>query len=508
MTATAAAAAPGSSAVVRDVLERAADPEQWERFERQLRATGYCRRPIRLRGRVDAVDLATGELRTVYSTDREPDETLLTCCGNRREAVCPSCAETYRGDAFQLVAAGMRGGKGVPESVVEHPMLFVTLTAPSFGLVHSRRTDSAGQRAALPAAAQGRGLPRTACGSPAARCTTRTILGSASRCARAALTTTHAVLWNAMAPTLWRYTSNAIPRELARLVGTSERRLRRRVRVSYVKVAEYQRRGALHFHVLVRLDRAQPPGRGREGRAAAGRVHGASCSSEAVRAAVERTSVLSPTPDAERSATRPRRATIRWGPQTEIRPLELDGASAAEAARTAGYIAKYATKSTEVVGGLMHPLDAADLPRLKVRPHARRLVECAWRLGGEPHLEQLRLRRWAHALGFRGHCFTKSRRYSTTFTRLRQARHEHQLRRQHGGEPRDPWGRPVSEGASVERRRWSLAGIGYRTLGDAWLAESGAKRRREERRVAREELGAGPPGPVARSEVRSDRRLP
>ena len=38
------------SALVRDVLERAADPEQWERFERQLRATGYCRRPIRLRG--------------------------------------------------------------------------------------------------------------------------------------------------------------------------------------------------------------------------------------------------------------------------------------------------------------------------------------------------------------------------------------------------------------------------------------------------------------------------
>ena len=159
-----------------------------------------------------------------------------------------------------------------------------------------------------------------------------------------------------------------------------------------------------------------------------------------MRAAVERTEVHSPTPEpGDRDATAAR--VVRWGPQTEIRLLELDGA--AEAARTAGYIAKYATKSTEVVGGLMHPLDAADLPRLKVRPHARRLVECAWKLGGEPHLEELRLRRWAHALGFRGHCFTKSRRYSTTFTRLRQARHEHQLRRQHGGEPRDPWGRPV-----------------------------------------------------------------
>src|SRR5215218_7884591 len=111
-----------ASRIVRDVLERAADPEQWERFERQLRSTGYCRRPVRLSGQVDAIDLATGEVRTTYSTAPEPDETLLKCCGNRREAVCPSCAEVYRGDAFQLVAAGLRGGKGVPETAAEHPI--------------------------------------------------------------------------------------------------------------------------------------------------------------------------------------------------------------------------------------------------------------------------------------------------------------------------------------------------------------------------------------------------
>src|SRR3954470_11046659 len=135
-----AVAIPGRP-VLTDVLERAADPDEWERFERQLRATGYCRQPVRLHGRVDAIDRATGEVVTTYTTEQEPDKTLLKCCGNRREAVCPSCAETYRRDAFQLVAAGMRGGKGVPESVVEHPMLFVTLTAPSFGLVHSQRLD-------------------------------------------------------------------------------------------------------------------------------------------------------------------------------------------------------------------------------------------------------------------------------------------------------------------------------------------------------------------------------
>lgn len=44
--------------------------------------------------------------------------------------MCPSCAEVYRWDAYQLIRAGLAGGKGVPESVAVHPALFVTLTAP------------------------------------------------------------------------------------------------------------------------------------------------------------------------------------------------------------------------------------------------------------------------------------------------------------------------------------------------------------------------------------------
>src|SRR3954463_9759408 len=118
---------PGNAPVLNDVLKRAAAPAPWEGFERHLRGTGYCRRPIRLRGRVDSLDAATGEVVACYSTEHEPDGTLLKCCGNRREAVCPSCARTYRGDAFQLVAAGMRGGKGVPENIGEHPLVFLTL---------------------------------------------------------------------------------------------------------------------------------------------------------------------------------------------------------------------------------------------------------------------------------------------------------------------------------------------------------------------------------------------
>jgi hypothetical protein len=245
--------------------------------------------------------------------------------------------------------------------------------------------------------------------------------------------------------------------------------------VSYVKVAEFQCRGALHFHCVLRLDGIGDDG---ELEAPAAR-HGAQLLIDAATAAVRHVAVLSPAPDeGDRlpGTAAGQSREICWGAQVEVRELDTRGA---DTASCAGYIAKYATKSTEAVGGLMYRLEHGDIERLKVRPHVRRLVECAWRLGGYRHLEPLRLRRWAHQLGFRGHCFTKSRRYSTTFTRLRQARHEHVLQR--NGERLD----------CEQLRRWEYSGSGYKTLGDAWLAESGRKRAFEQRRVAREELRTG-----------------
>src|SRR3954465_15706447 len=245
-----AIAMPVGAPLLDAVLKRAADPDEWERFERQLRSSGYCRQPVRLRGRVDSLDASTGEVVSSYSTEHEPDGTLLKCCGNRREAVCPSCARTYRGDAFQLVAAGMRGGKGVPETVGGHPLVFLTLTAPSFGPVHSRRVVDGKARRCRPRR-NGETCPHgvsLACGDVHDEDDER--LGE-PLCAEC-FDYEHAVLWNALAPELWRYTSNQFPRELARLLGVKQSELA--VRVSYVKVAEFQRRGALHFHCVLRLD--------------------------------------------------------------------------------------------------------------------------------------------------------------------------------------------------------------------------------------------------------------
>lgn len=113
-----------------------ADFRQWER---QLATSGQCSHPIRLRGHIDAVDLATGELAHVYDTAAEHGGVLHVACGNRRESVCPACSAVYKRDARQLVRAGLAGGKGIPATITAHPCVFATLTAPSFGPVHARR---------------------------------------------------------------------------------------------------------------------------------------------------------------------------------------------------------------------------------------------------------------------------------------------------------------------------------------------------------------------------------
>jgi hypothetical protein len=126
--------------VLQEVIDRAGSG--YDRWMEQVAATGYCEHPVRLRGRVEHADPQTGEVRTVYSTEREPDATLLKACGNRRASVCPSCSATYQADQFHLLAAGLRGGKVIPNKVARHPRLFVTLTAPSFGPVHSRKAQN------------------------------------------------------------------------------------------------------------------------------------------------------------------------------------------------------------------------------------------------------------------------------------------------------------------------------------------------------------------------------
>jgi hypothetical protein len=292
------------------------------------------------------------------------------------------------------------------------------------------------------------------------------------------------VLWNALAPELWRRSTIALQRALARLLAIREAELRQLVRVSYAKVAEFQKRGAIHFHAVLRLDAATecrcpaclaPPPEG----------FTAELLEEALRQAA---AITVPCPPLEDDG--PQRYA-RWGEQLEVRNITRDDHGELSAEQVAGYIAKYATKATESFGsGLDRRLTGDDLDHLDQLPaHVAELVRACWELGGRAELAGLRLRAWAHMLGFRGHWSTKSRRYSTTFTVLRRARATFAKRRRaKDGIPLDAWGRAEDDDQVVIVASWTYAGSEYATEGERWLALSAAARAREQRRVAWEEL--------------------
>jgi len=460
----AAAVAPVRAGTVRPAPSR--------RWLEQVLRTGCCAHPVRLQGRTHQVDLATGEVRTVYSSITEPAGTLLVACGNRRASRCPSCAATYRADTYQLIAAGLRGGKGVPATVQAHPMVFATFTAPSFGPVHTRRERDGRPRPCRPrhtrrACPHGRPLTCFTRHGPDDRQLGHALCGGC-------FDYQGQVLWNALAPELWRRTIEYTYRELARLLGLRPAALRCQLRISYAKVAEYQARGAVHYHAVIRLDGV------RADDSAAVVPPPAGCTAGLLETALRAAAARVTAPCPKLGARSPLLA--RWGEQLDVRPVAAtSGALTAE--QVAGYVAKYATKATEVFGpALDRPLKPEEIDELAVSAHVRALLRACWRLGGHPDLAPLRLRRWAHMLGYRGHWSTKSRRYSTTLGRLRCARTEFAERVRRGdGVLLDAWGRELDEAQVVVLKEWTYTGSGYRTVPEALLADQLAAQAREYR---------------------------
>jgi hypothetical protein len=183
----------------------------------------------------------------------------------------------------------------------------------------------------------------------------------------------------------------------------------------------------------------------------------------------------------------------RWGEQLHVRHITRDDGEDDKkllAEQVAGYVAKYATKSTEALGiTLDHPIGEVELEDLDLPAHVVELVRACLELAARPTLAGLRLGRWAHMLGFGGHFSSKSRRYSTTLGALRRARATYAIRRRRGDTlPLDAWGRPEDDQTVIVVASWSYLGSGYQTTGEAWLAASAAARAREARRIAKEEL--------------------
>ena len=440
----AAAIAPepehGSGTVgTADDVTTLADLPAWER---QLSSSGGCSHPVRLQGRVDAVDLVTGESAPVYDTSGEPGGVLHVACGNRRESVCPSCSATYKRDARQLVRAGLVGGKGVPESVAEHPCVFATLTAPSFGPVHSRRERGGKVLPCRPrrdaskrACPHGRDISCPVRHSPDDPRLGRPMCPGCYDYERA-------VLFNAGAGKLWQRFLTYLPRRLARQAGIRVKDARQLVKARFVKVSEYQARGVVHFHAVIRLDAST-----KDEYAPPGPLWTADLLKTAVELAAAQASALFPVGKTGRAVL------LRFGPQTDVRIIRSGTSAVLTRDAVANYIAKYVTKSIGIPGVPDTPVrHLSEVATLRCPAHHKRLIETALALG---------LGKWAHQFGNGGHPLTKSRRYSVIFGQLRAARAEHRKAQRWPDGELDPWGRPLDERVVLVLGHWSYAGTGY-----------------------------------------------
>ena len=463
------------SAAIEQAIRRAASPG-YESWWARCASVGFCATPIQ----ASAYDPGTGRWVAV-----------MIRCGNRRAAICPSCADLYAADTWQLVHAGTTGGHhGMPATVADRPQVFATLTAPSFGAVHTSHQPGQHKRTCHP---PGSGNERCLHGNPLS-CTA--IHGHNDPCVGQPLCgdcydyTGH-VLFNWHAPELWRRFTIALRRTLTRrlrAIGADPDA----VRVSFVKVAEYQRRAIIHYHTLIRLDPTDNDDGSRAGESDLGVSAVELAALVRTAAAQVRLPVQTPTA-ASTDLTEVR--GLRFGSQIDTQPLTStnDTETSGLARRVAAYLAKYVTKSVADFGIAARRISPQAIAELDIATHTRRILTTLARLAITPG--NAGMLGWLHTLGYRGHITSKSRRYSTTMGALRAARHHWRQHRPADHQPavgadHNPSASPErSTGADGDLEDWRIDGCGHRNDGERLLVHSAAWQARQHRRLARLEMG-------------------
>lgn len=212
-------------------------------------------------------------------------------CGSRVKSICESCAELYRGDWAEIARSGVFDGP-----VQDFRFCLLTLTAPSFGQVHRVPRDGAQD-------------------TPTCGCGVRHGSGDAGLRGVPLDVSTYdyvgQVRWNRDSGVLWDRT---------------RRRLRDRWdSLEYFIVREWQDRGVLHVHVLVRIERLEAP------------------SAEALRGAARSATAFSKIDG----------SFVEWGAQAKCDSFSADGGGA----KTNWYLSKalnYVMKDVAVQGSDLH----------------------------------------------------------------------------------------------------------------------------------------------------------
>lgn len=213
-------------------------------------------------------------------------------CGSRVKSLCQSCAELYRGDWASIARSGVFDGP-----VQNFRFHLLTLTAPSFGAVHR-----------VPRG-EGKGVPVCGCG----------VQHSVSDAGLRGVPL-HPSNYDYAGQTAWN-------RDAGLLWDRTRRRLRDRWdSLEYFIVREWQDRGVLHVHVLVRIQRSEAPDAG--------------VLRDAARSAVAFSKIDG--------------TLVQWGAQARCDAFRADG----DGAKTIWYLSKalnYVMKDVVHQGETVHP---------------------------------------------------------------------------------------------------------------------------------------------------------
>jgi hypothetical protein len=414
----------------------------WQRVE----AVGFCANPIQLAGR----------------DELGRDHQVFTRCNNRRATVCPSCSDLYSRDTWQLIHAGLRGGHhDVPATVTDHPQVFLTLTAPSFGAVHTISTAGG----CHPRGAHDRECPH----GKALWCDRQHRHADAELgqplCGDCYDYPEH-VLFTWHAPELWRRFTIRVRRLL-------QHELRDRgeqpdqTRISFMKVVELQRRAVPHFHAVIRLDAASVPGQ-------TPRAPDTTITAQDLVDLVHRAAT-------DTALAVPGDKTLRFGEQIDIKIItnpsgEHGNDSQLSGRQIAGYLAKYVTKSVADFGIAVRRFTSTAIDHLNVTDHIRQILRTIVTISAQETYTEIVA--WIHTLGYRGHVVSKSRQFSTTLTALRERRRVWRKSQIHDGLC------AVAE-SRIRQPIWQFHRVGHNSLGDRVLVVSAFGRAREQRFAAR-----------------------
>lgn len=437
-------------------------------FATDLAKVGNCSNPIKLIGSSETFDTDTGARLSYYSSADEPRGVTYVRCGSRLASVCPSCARLYAGDMFQVIRAGISGGKGVPESVGQNPLVFATLTAPSFGHVHGNAGSICRRSTGAKVCPHGR----------PASCSVRhadgdDILGQPI-CVDC-YDYNSQVVWQWWAPQMWKYFITALRRQIAKELGICATRLGEVATVQYAKVGESQRCGVIHFHALICLDGPRTP----EGFAPAPAGIGAADIARLLRRVAARIRLDVPPVDEY-----DRERTLAFGRQVDARPVSIgrrtdEPDQPLSDGQVAGYLAKYSTKSAS------DDVAADNAHHARLRETVHNLGIRAIQSGNEDYRLLLK---WEHLLGFRGHFATKSRRYLVALGALRRARrraraliakHRVEGRRLDLASMEADLLADDAEETTLVIGHWRYAGTGWANEAETLLATAAAARARE-----------------------------